>query len=116
MDGQIDVLSEVHGRLSRALCSQGGMDCEAQLSCCVPLLVDLLFEFHNEPIEHMTTAVRRVIIEHCVVDEGGDALTHDTHAMEAGASLIMEELSALRQELLDSGQWSEQPVPPLMCG
>ena len=26
-------------------------------------------------IEHMAAAVRRVINEHCIVDEGGDALT-----------------------------------------
>ena len=88
-----------------------------EIRCCVPRLVDLMFETHDRPIEQVAPAVRSIIFESCQLDEGGDAAEHSsTGELDSAIFRLVREMQRLRTVEERHGAWSAAPVPPLMCG
>jgi hypothetical protein len=84
---------------------------------CVPQLAELLAETRDEPIERLAPAVRSVLLERCEVDVGGDLAEHsDYHQIEHATDLLLKEMERVRRIEFRRGDWSDAPVPPLMCG
>ncbi len=86
------------------------------LRCCVSQLCQLFFdaaEWSDEQFEH---AVRQIIIEHCCVDEGGDAIGFGDQSLEKQVRTIVSALNKRREQLQYSGEYGAAPVPPVMFG
>lgn len=88
-----------------------------ELRYCVPQIVELLnLDSSEAGFEELVAAVRRIVLEHCQVDEGGDAMLHGDQGLDREIELLAAELCRLRRARTRRGEASGTPVPPLMCG
>jgi hypothetical protein len=87
-----------------------------ELNHCVRNLAELLIETHDRPIEELAEPVRHLIVENCQVDDAGDAPVHDEQSLENQIRIVLRGLDRVRHVHLRRGDWSDMPVPPLMCG
>ena len=81
-------------------------------------LVKLVAECHDQPVEHLEPAIRRIILEQESADIHGDNVVDalSRARMERYVHAVMEVLEHVRQQAVESGQWSDAPVTPLMFG
>ena len=63
----------------------------------------------GEQIESLTEKIE-------LVGRESSAEANEFDALEQRVIIVLQELEKLRQEFLQDGEWSDAPVPPLMCG
>lgn len=93
--------------------------------------LELLAEYHDQPVEALRPMIQRVVAERAFLDymgdRMGDRMTHDSSVSASdGESLqsqfegqvdqIVAVLEKVRQYAMSRGQWSDLNSPPLMCG
>jgi hypothetical protein len=86
------------------------------LRCCTPQLCQLFYDAADWSHEQFEQAVRQIIIEHCCVDEGGDAIGFGDQSLEKQVRTIIAALNKRREQLQSSGEYGIAPVPPMMFG
>lgn len=84
--------------------------------------MDLLVEFHDQPVQELRPMIRRVVTERAFLDSTGDSIYRTTGNDVRGSQFeiqidqIVAVLEKVRQHAVSRGQWSDQALPPLMCG
>lgn len=110
----INVSLEQH--LAAAIRRQCEKSWAENLCRCVPMLVDMIIGSHDKPVKHFEPAVREMVIERCVIGAAPTCNRCDPHVIDRHVRLLLAELETLRNRQLTEGDWSDAPVPPLMCG
>jgi hypothetical protein len=88
----------------------------AELVECVPPLMDLVTEYHDQPTEFLVSAVRNTLLEHCRVGPAGNPAKLDAEEVQYHVTLLIRELETVRRALIKSGEWSDTPCPPQCFG
>ncbi|QNN22374.1 hypothetical protein HED60_08835 [Planctomycetales bacterium ZRK34] len=110
----INVSLEQH--LADAIIRQCEKTWADNLCRCVPMLVDMIISEHEKPVKHFEPAIREMIIERCVIGAAPTCHRCDPHVIDRHVRLLLGELEHIRSNQLEQGDWSDAPVPPLMCG
>jgi hypothetical protein len=110
---QLDV--EIEDRLIRKLSHRCDPRWRVDLPGYLPRLVQMLNQSHDRPMTEYAEAIRTIMREHSRVDHG-DSRGEIAKSLNRHVKLVIETLEQIRVERLERGQWSDAPVPPLMCG
>ena len=117
MDGQSEFYDQAQSKLVRTLQTADGVRHPSPLTGCVPRLLELLAESHDQPMQQVSVAVRQIVFEHSrqyYVTEG--PTKPDPQRLNACADRLVAELEKLRRAAVRRSMFSDAPVPPLMCG
>ena len=79
-----------------------------------PMLIELLGEQHDRPVDQTEPAIRALLREHSRVT--ADPIFFDPRAFDRHVRMLLVELESLRREQLEEGEWSDCEVPPQMFG
>lgn len=83
----------------------------------LPDLLHMVAERRAEPTHRLRPAVRRLIAERAFACPC-DSLTcaDEDQTIDAQADLLVRVLEQIRRRAVATGQWSEMPAAPVMCG
>lgn len=104
----------VQQRLIDAICERAQSKWRGELCYLAPMLLDLVTESHERPVEDLEPAIRALLREHSRVT--ADPVFFDPRAFDHHVQLLVEELESIRREQVAQGAWSEACVPPQMFG
>ena len=104
----------LHQRLVETIRERAHPKWAEELCYLTPMLIDLMADAHDRPVEQSEPAIRALLREHSRVT--ADPVFFDPRAFERHVHMLVEELEALRRERLENGEWSEVCVPPQMFG
>lgn len=107
---------DVEATLRRVLDTRFDPPWDQELRATIPQLAALLGACHDRPMDDLVAMIREILLERCQLDEGGDALFHDTAALAEAALMLAHELERLRCQGVHRGWWSSAAAPPPMCG
>jgi hypothetical protein len=117
MDGHSEFFDQAQSKLIRTVQSADGVRQPSPLIHCVPRLLALLAESHDQPMHEVSVAVRQIVFEHSQPAYVGDGPAKpDPQQLSACADRLIAELEKLRRAAVRHGMFSDAPVPPLMCG
>ncbi len=117
MDGQSEFFDQAQSKLIGALQSADGISQPSAVTQCVPRLLELLAESHDQPMRKVSVAVRQIVFECSRPAYVGDGPAKpDPQRLNACADRLVDELEKLRKAAVRRGMFSDAPVPPLMCG
>ncbi|MFG0249932.1 MAG: hypothetical protein ACF8OB_13670 [Phycisphaeraceae bacterium JB051] len=81
----------------------------------LPRLLHLLHDKRDSDVQVLIHSVKRVIIEHMVYENATSQMEWE-HSIEAQTKLVTAVVQAAREKLSAEGEWSDEPVPPMMFG
>lgn len=99
--------------------SQGN---EYSWGCALDEFLGLLAENHDQPVQALRPMIQRLVYERAFLDHTGDSMyaTTDSKSLVSQLNMQVDEIVAVlekvRQHAVSRGQWSDQSLPPLMCG
>ena len=81
-------------------------------------LIELLETQHECPVRHLVPTIRLLILEHDLIDDGGDQSAERSlqHRVDELVELYVEMLEQVRQRAITRGEWSDLPATPQMFG
>ena len=108
--------NDLHRRLIAAICQRADADWIGDLCTCVDPILLLLRQDHDRPLADHEPSIRKIVTERCLTGAGGGMHYCRAESIDKHVALLMRELSKLVNIQLRRGEWSDAPVPPLMCG
>jgi hypothetical protein len=81
----------------------------------LPRLLHLLQEKRDCDVQVLIHTVKRVIIEHMVYENASSQMEWQ-HSIDAQTKLVTAVVQSAREKLASEGEWSDEPVPPMMFG
>ncbi len=81
----------------------------------LPRLLHLLHEKRDCDVQVLIHTVKRVIIEHMVYENATSQMEWE-HSIDAQTKLVTAVVQAAREKLAAEGEWSDEPVTPMMFG
>jgi len=81
----------------------------------LPMLVHLLHERRDCNCIELISTVQRIIIDYQFYEN--TAIQEQWHHnVDQQVALILEVMQATREKLINEGEWSNEPMPPMMFG
>lgn len=106
---------EFQQRLLNALRQQADEEWIEDLRLCLPIVLELMAEHHDQPTRQFAPAIRAVVRDRCVIG-ASEPRRFGHEAMERHVELLITELEKLRDIQIRRGDWSESNTPPQMYG
>ncbi len=116
MNSHCHINPHLQERLEQAIRLHYNTQQQATLLPILPILIHLLAEQHDQPVEQYKHVILSIILENArpydVLDPNSPGFDNTDLDMDQ----LIQALESIRQEQLDTGDWSAVPTPPQMFG
>jgi len=89
---------EAEHQLIETVASRAPAEWVAQMHLYAPQLIHLMAEARGRPMRAFTPQIRRLVSDYEHFDDGGDACSHDTEALETHVQRLVDALEQLRRD------------------
>jgi hypothetical protein len=81
----------------------------------LPMVVHLLHERRDCDCSELVCTVKRLVIEHIFYENAVEAEQWQIN-VDSQVKMILQAMEVAREKLINEGEWSQEPVTPMMFG
>lgn len=81
----------------------------------LPMVVHLLHERRECDCSELVCTVKRLVIEHMFYENAVEADQWQIN-VDVQVKMILQSMQSAREKLINEGEWSQEPVTPMMFG